>query len=110
MAAAYPCGFFHILSIAKIRERKDMRLYDEIFTGEQSALPRCVLTVGGDAYFVGVKAVGDFSEEKLTLHFPKQRVEIEGEALSIGKYCDGDLSLCGKIRAVTFLFEKENGK
>ena len=87
-----------------------MRLYDEIFTGEQSALPRCIFTLGGGAYFTGVKAVGDFSSDKTVLYFSKQGVEIEGESLCIGKYCDGDLALLGTIRAVKFLSDKENGK
>lgn len=75
-----------------------MRLYEEIFKNvEGAAFARCVLAVGGNGYFEGVKSVGDFSPERIVLYFPRERVEIEGENLSIGKYYDGDLLLCGKI-------------
>ncbi|MBR2330537.1 MAG: YabP/YqfC family sporulation protein [Clostridia bacterium] len=86
-----------------------MRLYDELFTGEQSALPRCIITLGGDAYFIGVKTVGDFSPEKIVLHFTGQQVEIAGENLCIRKYCDGDLALRGNVREIKIL-DKERGK
>lgn len=87
-----------------------MRLYEEMWTDEQMRLSKCVLAVGGDGYFVGVKAVGDFSPEKIVLHFAKTQAEIEGENLSIGKYCDGDLWLRGKIFALKFpRGEEQNG-
>ena len=82
-----------------------MRLYDELFTGEQSALPRCIVTLGGDAYFIGVKTVGDFSPEKVALHFARQQVDIEGENLCISKYCDGDLALRGDVHTIKILWK-----
>ena len=87
-----------------------MRLYEEIFQGEQSVAARAVLLVGGGAYFEGVKAVGDFSEEKLTLHFAKGNLDIEGEGLRIRKYCDGDLALDGRVRLVRLTDERSVGK
>ena len=75
-----------------------MRLYEEIFkNADGAAFARCVIVPLGGGYFEGVKSVVDFSDEKLTLAFPKQTVEIEGKALRIKKYCDGDLHLLGKI-------------
>ncbi len=75
-----------------------MRLYDEIFkNADGGALSRCILVPNGGGYFEGVKAVEDFSEEKILLCFGKERVEVLGERLSIAKYCDGDLKLSGRI-------------
>ncbi len=78
-----------------------MRLYDEIFKNvDGAALSRCIFVPQGGGYFEGVKSVADFSEEKLTLTFPHHVVEIEGRALCIKKYCDGDLQLSGEILAM----------
>ena len=77
-----------------------MRLVDEIFKNDTFAsLARCILIVGGGGYFEGVKTVGDFTPERIEIYFPKEKVVIEGENLSIGKYCDGDLRLLGTIRS-----------
>ncbi len=74
-----------------------MRLYDEIFKTTDGALSRCYFVPGGGGYFEGVKAVGDFSPERVTVCFPRSEVEVAGEGLTIRKYCDGDLELSGKI-------------
>ncbi len=75
-----------------------MRLMGEIFkTPDGVASARYTLVVGGGGYFEGVKAVGEFSPERIVLCFHRENVEIEGENLSIGKYCDGDLRVDGKI-------------
>ena len=73
-----------------------MRLYEEILK-KADATARYTVLVGGGGYFEGVKTVGDFSPNKIVLHFPRYGVEIEGETLAIKKYCDGDLHLLGKI-------------
>ena len=75
-----------------------MRLYEELFKdADGAALCRSLIVPNGGGYFEGVKAVGDFSPERLLVCFPKEAVEVEGENLSIKKYYDGDLQLCGKI-------------
>ena len=75
-----------------------MRLYEEIFKGVDGvACARCILLPGGGGYLQGVKAVEDFSAERIVVCFPKKRVIFEGESLSIGKYCDGDLQIDGYI-------------
>ncbi len=75
-----------------------MRLYDEIFkNADGNALRLCSVVPCGGGYFQGVKSVGDFSPERVVLCFPRCFVEVEGENLSIDKYCDGDLRLSGKI-------------
>ena len=77
-----------------------MRLYDEIFKSADGAAARCVVVPNGGGYFEGVKTVGDFSPERVVLYFPRESVEVEGENLSIKKYCDGDLELSGRIFAL----------
>ncbi len=84
-----------------------MRLYDEIFkNADGGAMQRCVIVPGGGGYFEGVKSVGDFSNEKIVLFFPRLGVEITGEGLEIKKYCEGDLQLSGKISALVVLAEQ----
>lgn len=75
-----------------------MRLYDEIFkNADGAALCRCIVVPGGGGYFEGVKAVGEFTPEKIEIYFSKQRIEIVGAGLSIKKFCDGDLQVLGRI-------------
>ncbi len=88
-----------------------MRLFDEIFKNDTLAsLARCVVIVGGGGYFEGVKTVGDFTPERIVLYFPKETLVVEGENLSIGKYCDGDLRLLGKIHSWRIDGSLEKGK
>lgn len=76
-----------------------MRLYDEIFkNADGAALTKCTLVPDGGGYFEGVKAVGDFTPQRIVVAFPRLEVEITGEELSIKKYCDGDLQISGKIQ------------
>ncbi len=85
-----------------------MRLYDEIFkNAEGGAFSKCILVPRGGGYFEGVKAVGDFSSERIVLYFPRQSVEIVGTELTIQKYCDGDLQLAGRITLFRVLEEGE---
>ena len=77
-----------------------MRLYDEIFKNTDGAFTRCTIVPNGGGYFEGVKAVADFTPERIVICFPRQTVETEGEKLSIKKYCDGDLQIAGNIRLV----------
>ncbi len=79
-----------------------MRLYEEIFKNTD-AVAKFSIVVGGGGYFEGVKTVGDFSPQKIVIHFPRYGVEVEGENLSIRKYCEGDLELSGKIHGVKLL-------
>ena len=79
-----------------------MRLYDEIFKNTEGfPLARCTFIPEGGGYFEGVKAVGDFSPERVVLCFPRCSVSVEGVGLCIKKYCDGDLQLTGKIFTLT---------
>ena len=87
-----------------------MRLYEEIsklLDGEAFALSRCLIIPLGGGYFQGVKAVGDFSEERIELYFSSVKLCVQGKGLVIKKYCDGDLILSGKITALTTQGEGE---
>ena len=79
-----------------------MRLYDEIFKNTEGfPFARCTIVTGGGGYFEGVKAIGDFSPERVVVCFHRQSVAIEGKDLSVKKYYDGDLQLCGQIFHLT---------
>lgn len=90
-----------------------MRLYDEIFkNADGAAFSKCVIVPCGGGYFEGVKSVTEFSDEKITLAFPRKIVEIEGKELCIKKYCDGDLQVFGEIYSLRVVnpadFKREN--
>lgn len=68
--------------------------------GEAFKAERCLIFPFGEGYFEGVKGLGDFSPTAVVLRFSDYTVTVEGEDLSIGKYLDGDLYLCGKIRSL----------
>ena len=80
-----------------------MRLYDEIIKSEAFlafAGARVLFLPMRAAYFEGVKALGDFSPERVEICFHACIVAVEGEELSIGKYADGDVSILGKVRSL----------
>ena len=83
-----------------------MQLIGEIFKNTDTALWRCTFVPDGEGYFEGVKAVGDFSDTQIVLYYPHTTIELEGERLSIDKYCDGDLRVKGKIRAIRTIDER----
>ncbi|MBQ8295169.1 MAG: YabP/YqfC family sporulation protein [Clostridia bacterium] len=90
-----------------------MRLYDEIFKDTDGvAFARCSIIPRGGGYFENVKAVEEFSDERISLCFPHDRLVVEGENLSIKKYCDGDLQIAGNIFSLSVETDQraENGK
>ena len=79
-----------------------MRLYDEIFKNTEGfPFARCTIVPGGGGYFEGVKAIGDFSPERVVVCFHRHSVSIEGKDWSVKKYYDGDLQLSGQIFTLT---------
>ena len=83
-----------------------MRLYDEIFKNADGlTFGRCIFIPQGGGYFEGVRSIGDFSSKRVVVCFSKLSVAVEGEFLSIKKYCDGDLELAGKIKLVSVVDE-----
>lgn len=86
-----------------------MRLYDEIVKSDAFlafAGARVLFMPLRAAYFEGVKALGDFSEQRIEVCFPACKVVVEGENLSIGKYTDGDLYVFGKVRSLAVAGEE----
>ena len=80
-----------------------MRLGEEIFHllgGEDPARISYTVTDGGSGYFRNVKRLLEFSPVKIVLAGRKGGVAVEGEDLSLGKYCAGDLVICGEIACV----------
>lgn len=81
-----------------------MRLYEEIFkNADGGAFCKCVVVPKGGGYFEGVKSVEDFSSNRIVICFPKDRIAVEGERLTVRKYCDGDLQLDGNIFSLQVL-------
>lgn len=88
-----------------------MRLYDEIFKNADGfSFSRCTVVPGGGGYFEGVKAVGDFSSERVVVCFPHGDVAVEGKGLAIKKYYDGDLQLSGQIFTLRMENMQEGGE
>ena len=87
-----------------------MRFYEELFkSADGGAFSRCIWVPRGGGYFQGVKAVEDFSSERIVICFPKDTVEVTGERLMIKKYCDGDLEISGRVLCVRALFAEDEG-
>ena len=51
-------------------------------------------------YFRSVKGVVEYSSEKVVLALKKNRITIEGENLTLGKYFEEDLFIKGNIAGV----------
>lgn len=57
-----------------------------------------VIEKGG--YFENVKGVLSYSDDLIVLKIKGGKISVKGENLFIKKYCEGDLSICGKITSV----------
>ncbi len=82
-----------------------MRLGEEIFKllggeGETSRIGYTVID-GKGGYFQNVRRLLEFSPTRLVLKGKEGAVAVEGEALFLTKYTDGDASVSGRIRSVT---------
>ena len=78
-----------------------MRLYNSLFkSADGFSIGRYTVAVQGGGYFEGVKSLGDFSPERISLHFAHTLLEVFGENLVIAKFIDGDLQIDGKITGV----------
>ena len=63
--------------------------------------PFRILLLGDRAgYFEKVKSVISFSESQIELAVKNAVVTVSGENLTIKKFCEGDVVICGKIVSV----------
>lgn len=51
-------------------------------------------------YLQGVKSILSFGEDEIVVSLKSYKVAVKGTGLSIGKFCEGDLVVCGKISAI----------
>lgn len=51
-------------------------------------------------YFKCVRAICEYSPEKVVLQVGKTCIAVKGESLAVGKYFQGDLFISGKILGV----------
>lgn len=60
------------------------------------------ITLIGDVagYFECVKSIKKYSKEEIIISLKKETITVTGEELSIKKYCEGDLAVCGKIKSI----------
>lgn len=83
---------------------KRMRLREEIFKllGGEGETARVQYTVvdGKGGYFQNVKRLPEFSERCIVLRGARGAVRVEGNHLSLGKYCAGDVAVFGDIVSV----------
>lgn len=82
-----------------------MRLFEEIVARlgldeEIAAGEKYVVFPGKCAYFENVKGIRVFSAAGVEISFKSGALRIEGEGLSVGQYCGGDLVLFGKVTKV----------
>lgn len=51
-------------------------------------------------YFRGVKAIGEYSSERIQLALKREKLIIEGEKLEVGKYFEEDILIKGNIKVI----------
>jgi len=51
-------------------------------------------------YFEGVKSIKYYSEDTVSLVLKKGAITVKGVELSIKKFCEGDVVVCGKISEI----------
>ena len=78
-----------------------MKLLEQIlseFGGDTLKSFTVVPDFGG--YFRSIKGVSEYSSVKVVLSLKKNRITVEGENLTLGKYFEEDLLIKGKITGV----------
>ena len=78
-----------------------MKLLEQIL-GELGGDTLKAFTVVPDfgGYFRSIKGVSEYSSVKVVLSLKKNRITVEGENLTLGKYFEEDLLIKGKITGV----------
>ncbi len=71
--------------------------------GETPAEPlfKAVLYGDGAIYLQNVGAVKSYSPDKIELRLKNGGLTLTGTGLTIRKYCEGDLVVCGKIKTLS---------
>lgn len=80
-----------------------MRLFSELFAGlARASGGRVSYTIAeGEGVFENVRRISAFSQERIVLTGRSGAVEVEGSALSLGKFDGGDVVVRGSITRVT---------
>ncbi len=77
-----------------------MPFFSEIYkalSAEAGAGLEYTVVEGHGGYFQNVKKIAKLSQDCIELRGKKRGVCIYGEALSLSKYCGGDVAISGKI-------------
>lgn len=78
-----------------------MKLLEQILADLGADMAHSVTFVPGVCCYVrGVKTVVEFTPQKVIIVSGKNRLFVEGEGLTVGKYFEGDLLINGGIRGV----------
>ncbi len=78
-----------------------MKLLDQILSElGADTLKSFSVVPGFGGYFRSVKGVAEYSPEKVVLALRKNRITIEGDRLTLGKYFEEDLFIRGDITGV----------
>ena len=63
-------------------------------------LPKILLVGDNCGYFEGVKSIGGYNENEITLFTKTCKLTVLGNKLTINKFCEGDVVICGKILSI----------
>ena len=61
---------------------------------------RAVMFGDSAVYLECITAISHYDQNEITLCLKKGAVKIKGECLYVKKYCEGDVTVCGKIKSV----------
>lgn len=61
---------------------------------------RFMVTAGQGGYFQNIRGVFSFSGKEVVLLCGKEKVVVEGENLTIRKYCEKDILIGGNVRGI----------
>lgn len=64
---------------------------------------RAVIFGESAGYFENIVGIKSFTCDEIVVFLKKGELKISGSELYINKYCQGDLVVCGKIKAVCVL-------
>ena len=79
-----------------------MRLFSELFGADEVLTgARVIWNVDGESYLQGIKSVVEFTQEKIVVRTGAGLVVVQGNALTIKKYADGDLQIGGRVTSLS---------